>query len=186
MGTTYAIDFVPVNTRDRSARWSWRALIATERPDQFVGFGAPVFAPHEGTVVISHDGEVDHKARRSQLLLIAYMAGQPERLKRGPGAIAGNHVVIALGHNGPYVLVGHLRNGSVRVRVGEKVAAGQTIGRCGNSGNSTQPHVHVQVTDSIDWPRARGLPLAFQGPHGAELPSRSQTVVPPGVVTDSP
>lgn len=70
-------------------------------------------------------------------------------------------MVLAVHPDGPFVLVAHLRNGSVRVRPGERVDAGQPLGLCGNSGNSTQPHVHLQVTDSLDWTRARGLPLAF-------------------------
>jgi murein DD-endopeptidase MepM/ murein hydrolase activator NlpD len=78
-------------------------------------------------------------------------------------AIAGNHVVIALSPEGPYVAVVHLRQGSVQVRVGDQVEPGTQVAECGNSGNSTEPHVHVQVTDSIDWATARGVPLAFVG-----------------------
>jgi murein DD-endopeptidase MepM/ murein hydrolase activator NlpD len=40
------------------------------------------------------------------------------------------------------------------------------VGRCGNSGNSTEPHVHLQVTDSTSWPTARGLPISFCRPGG--------------------
>ncbi|MHA7281436.1 M23 family metallopeptidase [Arthrobacter sp. TMS2-4] len=179
MGTTYAIDLVPVDARGRPAPRTWRALVATERAEDFVGFGAPVLAPAEGVVVTAHDGEEDHVARRSQLALLPYAAGQSQRLRHGPGAIAGNHVVIALGSDGPFVLVAHLRRSSLRVRVGTRVRDGQPIGECGNSGNSTQPHVHVQVTDSTDWPTARGLPIAFRTPEGAELPGESQLVVVP-------
>lgn len=153
----------------------------TERTEGFIGFGAPVFAPRSGTVVIAHDGELDHEARRSQLMLISYLVGQPKRLRGGAGVIAGNHVVIAVGSNGPFVLLAHLRSESLRVRVGDSVAVGQEIGQCGNSGNSTQPHVHVQVTDTVDWSRARGMPLAFVGAQGVELPSGAHLVVAPGV-----
>ncbi len=176
MGTTFAIDFIPVDRHGRSAAWHWRAVVATEPPETFVGFGATVVAPTTGTVVISHDGENDHEARRSQLALVPYMAGQAQRIHQGAGAIAGNHVVIALGDEGPFVVVAHLRQGSVCVDVGEVVQTGQRIGQCGNSGNSTQPHVHVQVTDSTDWPHARGIPLAFATSGGAELPAESQII----------
>ncbi|WP_291379652.1 M23 family metallopeptidase [Demequina sp.] len=179
MGTTFAIDLIPVDARGRAARWSWRAALATEPPEGFIGFGATVFAPATGTVVVAHDGEADHEARRSQFSLVAYMAGQAARAQRGVGAIAGNHVVVALDDGGPFVLVAHLRNGSQLVEVGERVKAGQPIAQCGNSGNSTQPHVHVQVTDSIDWSRARGLPLAFETTDGAQLPAESHIVVVP-------
>lgn len=50
----------------------------------------------------------------------------------------------------------------MRVAVGERIAVGQRVGRCGNSGNSTQPHVHVQVMDSPDPVTARGLPVVFR------------------------
>ncbi len=77
-------------------------------------------------------------------------------------ALAGNHVVIALGPGGPFVLTAHLRPRTVRVAAGEAVTAGDQLGECGNSGNSTQPHGHLQVTDSMHWPHARGLPMAFR------------------------
>jgi murein DD-endopeptidase MepM/ murein hydrolase activator NlpD len=128
----------------------------------FRGFGAPILAPVGGTVVTTHDGEPDHSARRSQLTLVPYMLGQAQRARAGAAAIAGNHVVIALGRSGPFVLLAHLRRGTVRVAPGDVVAAGDQVGECGNSGNSTQPHVHVQVTDSTDWPTARGIPMLFR------------------------
>ena len=56
----------------------------------------------------------------------------------------------------------HLRAGSLRVGVGEEVVAGQQIAECGNSGNSTQPHVHVQATDSPELALAKAVPLAFR------------------------
>ncbi len=179
MGTTYAIDLIPVDARGRSAAWSWRASVATERPDVFVGFGAIVLAPATGVVVSAHDGEEDHEARRSQGSLLVYVAGQPQRIRRGVGAIAGNHIVIALDTDGPFVLVAHLRKGRLRVRVGDRVDAGQPIGECGNSGNSTQPHVHLQVTDSIEWSRARGIPISFETPDGPQIPRESEIVVVP-------
>jgi hypothetical protein len=93
-----------------------------------------------------------------------------------PGAIGGNHGGRAIDRGGPFVLIAHLRRGSLQVRVGEHVAAGRHIGGCGNSGNSTQPHIHLQVTDSTDWASARGLPLAFRTPTGIEVPAESQII----------
>ena len=163
-GVTYAIDFVAVDERGRPAPRTWRTALSVEAPELFRGFGRPILAPVSGTVAIVHDGEPDHDARRSQLTLLGYALGQAGRVRQGVGAVAGNHVVITLGGNGPYVLLAHLRRGSVRVAPGDQVTVGDQLGECGNSGNSTQPHVHVQVTDSMHWPGARGLPIAFRRP----------------------
>jgi hypothetical protein len=161
-GETYAIDFIAVDGRGRSAPWTWRTLLSVEAPELFRGFGEPILAPAAGTVVIAHDGEPDHEARRSQLALVPYALGQARRVRAGVAAIAGNHVVLALEPGGPFVLLAHLRRGSVRAQPGQPVRSGDQLAECGNSGNSTQPHVHVQVTDSTHWPTARGLPLAFR------------------------
>ncbi len=64
----------------------------------------------------------------------------------GPGRILGNHVVLDLGDE-VYAALAHLRRGSVRVRPGDRVAAGQQLAACGNSGNSTEPHLHFQLMD---------------------------------------
>ncbi len=178
LGTTFAIDLVPVDAWDRSAPWSWRALLTSEAAESFVGFGAPVYAPSAGTVVAVHDGELDHVARRSQLTLVPYVLGQVSRVRSGVNVIAGNHVVIDMGVGGPYILLAHLRRGSVRVRMGDEVHRGAEVAACGNSGNSTQPHLHVQVTDSIVWDKARGLPIAFADKGGAPvLPKESEVIV---------
>jgi hypothetical protein len=182
-GVTYAIDFIALDDQGRSAPRTWRTLLSVEPPDLFHGFGQPILAPAAGRVVATHDGEPDHEARRSQLTLLPYALGQARRVRAGVGAIAGNHVVVALGEEGPYVLLAHLRRGTVRVSPGESLTPGDQVGECGNSGNSTQPHVHVQVTDSTHWPTAIGLPLAFRPPdraNGAKqrawLPGESEIV----------
>ena len=169
-GTTYAIDFVAVDGHGRSGPSGWRALLSTEPPEIFRGFGAPVLAPASGTVVSVHDGEPDHEARRSPPALLAYALTQAGRVRQGPDAVAGNHVVIALGPSGPFVLLAHLRRGSVAVAAGTEVHPGTPLGECGNSGNSTEPHVHLQVTDSLHWQTCRGLPLAFRHPDGRPGP----------------
>lgn len=176
-GTTYAIDFVGVDGTGRSAAWGLRAAVATEPPERFVGFGCPILAPLAGEVVVAHEGEDDHAAHRSVPAGTVYLLGQAHRVRRGVGAVAGNHVVIAASDRGPFVLLAHLRNGSTRVGIGDHLRVGDPVGECGNSGNSVQPHVHVQATDSIDWPQAQGLPIRFRGAHdGAVMPAESEIV----------
>ena len=162
-GERYAIDFVGVDAGRRTAeRRDWRTLLATEPPERFLAFGRPVLAPGAGRVAHVHDGEVDHEGRRSQLSLLPYALGQAARVRRGFGAVAGNHVVIELGEVGVFVALVHLQAGSLEVGVGDVVTTGQQIAACGNSGNSTQPHVHLQVMDSADARVAQGVPLAFR------------------------
>jgi hypothetical protein len=173
LGERYAIDFVAVDHRNRSAATrDWRTALATEPPERFVGFGRPVLAPAGGTVVATHDGEPDHRARRSQLALLPYALGQGARLRQGVPAVAGNHVIIALPGGDVFVALAHLRAGSLRVGVGQSVAEGDQIAECGNSGNSTEPHLHLQAMDSADLTVARGVPLAFR--RFREWPRRGQ------------
>ncbi|MBP3043015.1 M23 family metallopeptidase [Arthrobacter jiangjiafuii] len=176
LATTYAIDFVGVDDDGRTApRVSWRTAFATEAPELFFAFGRPILAPVTGKVVAVHDGEPDHEARRSQLALVPYLLGQQERLRQGTGAIAGNHILIAADDGGAVVGVMHLRAGSLRVGAGRHVSEGEHIGDCGNSGNSTQPHVHVQAMDGRDPWTARGLPLVFRS--FGEKPARGSTFI---------
>ncbi len=162
MGSSHAIDLVPVDASGRSARRGWGAIVGSEPPDHFVGFGVPVRAPAAGRVVKVLDGVADRVARRSLITLLPYAAGQGRRLRTGLGMIAGNHVVIELAPGGPFAAVVHLKRGSITVRVGDAVGAGQVIAAVGNSGNSTEPHLHLQVMDAADPTNARGLPFVFR------------------------
>ncbi|MGW9631466.1 M23 family metallopeptidase [Agromyces sp. NPDC055520] len=162
-GERYAIDFVAVDLRRRSSeRRDWRTILATEPVERFRGFGRPLLAPVDGVVVDVHDGEPDHEGRRSQLALVPYVFGQAARLRQGIHAIAGNSVTIARSGGRAFVSLAHVRLGSISVAVGDSVTTGQVIAECGNSGNSTEPHVHLQVMDHADPTVAEGLPLTFR------------------------
>ena len=161
-GSTYAIDFVAVDDRRATAhRRDWRTFLGTEPNERFVGFDRPILAPADGEVVVAHDGEPDHEARRSWKVL-PYLWTQAQRARLGRAAVAGNHVGLALPDGRTFVFLVHLRLGSIRVGVSDVVRVGQVLGTCGNSGNSTQPHVHVQATDDVDITRTRGVPITFR------------------------
>ncbi len=74
--------------------------------------------------------------------------------------LAGNYVVLDV-HDGRFVFYAHLQPGSIPVLAGDTVAAGQLIGRVGNSGNSTEPHLHFHVADGPTL-ASEGLPYTFQ------------------------
>lgn len=72
----------------------------------------------------------------------------------------GNHVVIDH-RNGEFSVLGHLREGSLRVAIGDTVSAGDVVGLAGNSGNSTGPHLHYNLQDGPEPNGDRGLPAQF-------------------------
>lgn len=173
-GSSHAIDFVPVGADGRSAPRRFGSLFGTEPADAFVGFGRAILAPLSGEVVRVHDGEDDHVARRSVAAQLGYAFTQASRVRAGASAIAGNHVVVRRG--AALVLLAHLRAGSVKPGLGDRVEAGEMIGECGNSGNSTEPHLHVQVSDSIERD-GRGIPLAFVHDGQPWVPRNGEIVV---------
>lgn len=78
-----------------------------------------------------------------------------------PKQVAGNHVVLDFG-NGEYALLAHFQQNSVTVKTGDRVKVGQVLGKCGNSGNSSEPHLHFHLQDKPTlFGAARGLPVLF-------------------------
>jgi Peptidase family M23 len=158
-GQTYAIDLVhhPDTGRDWSGVHAWPPA---RRPTRFPGFGRPVFAPADGVVVRVRDRSRDHWSRDSVPGIVYLMIEGVVRQMFGSGRLLGNHVVIAL-DDGVYAVLAHLRQGSARVAAGDRVAAGQWIAACGNSGNSSEPHVHFQLMDGRSVRTASGVPFGF-------------------------
>jgi hypothetical protein len=72
----------------------------------------------------------------------------------------GNHVVVAIG-GGRYAFYAHLQPGSIRVKLGQKVKVGQTLGLLGNSGNSDAPHLHFHIMSTPHPLAANGIPYRF-------------------------
>jgi murein DD-endopeptidase MepM/ murein hydrolase activator NlpD len=73
---------------------------------------------------------------------------------------AGNHVLLEIAPN-VYAAYGHLQPGSLTVKVGDVVKAGAVLGKLGNSGNSTAPHLHFGLLDQPDFAAGRSLPFVF-------------------------
>jgi murein DD-endopeptidase MepM/ murein hydrolase activator NlpD len=75
----------------------------------------------------------------------------------------GNHIVRDIGQ-GHFVMMAHLQKGSVRVVPGEAVGTGQPVAKCGHSGNTSHPHLHIQVQNvpSFDSPGIKTFPILFQ------------------------
>jgi hypothetical protein len=75
--------------------------------------------------------------------------------------IGGNHVIIDIGA-GNYAFYAHLQPGSLRVKKGDRVRRGQVIGLVGNSGNSTEPHLHFHISDSPSPLGSEGVPYVHE------------------------
>jgi hypothetical protein len=108
--------------------------LATHRGDgkkneDYYAFGMPILAPADGTIIEAEDGIEDN------------VPG-----KMNSRQIYGNHVVIDLGNN-EFAVMCHFKKGSVLFKPGDKVKRGQAIALCGNSGNSSEPHLHFHLQD---------------------------------------
>ena len=116
--------------------------------EQYFAFGAEVVSVAEGTVVAVRNDMPEETPN------------QPTVAVHHPDDYAGNRVVVQLQPD-VWVTYAHLQPGSVAVRVDERVAAGQRLGRLGNSGNSTAPHLHFQLSDGPDVLTSNSLPYVF-------------------------
>jgi murein DD-endopeptidase MepM/ murein hydrolase activator NlpD len=111
--------------------------------DNYYCWDRPVRAPSSATVVAAVDDFPDNVPGRTD-----------------PAHPVGNHVILDLGE-GEFAVLAHLKNGSVRVAKGQRVERGAEIGRCGNSGNTTEPHLHFHLQDGAKFGAAEGLPAFF-------------------------
>jgi murein DD-endopeptidase MepM/ murein hydrolase activator NlpD len=159
-GQTWAIDLIPEPGERPRPGFEWWP--PSRSADDFPGFGHPVLAPAEGVVVRSHDRERDHRSRSSWPGLALWIVEGFFRELTGPDRILGNHIVIEVAP-GAYAVVAHLRRRSAKVRRGDRVRAGDEIAACGNSGSSTEPHVHFQLMDRPRALLAAGLPFRLTG-----------------------
>jgi hypothetical protein len=76
----------------------------------------------------------------------------------------GNYVLLRCG--AVRVLLAHLARGTVAVSAGDRVHVGQLVGRIGNSGNTSEPHLHVSAmvaSSGQSWPEAEAVPVTFDG-----------------------
>ncbi|WP_344372880.1 M23 family metallopeptidase [Agromyces tropicus] len=173
LGQRYAYDFVRVDARPgrhEHPASGWRVAMAGAPTREFHAWGAPIHAPFDGVVVSASDGMTERERVGSALREAARAARNAAAFTpaRIPG-IMGNHVLLRAEHlrtpAGGDVFGGmaHLAPGSVAVRPGDRVRAGDVLGRVGHTGNSTSPHLHIQLMDSTDLMSARGIPLAFRG-----------------------
>ena len=118
----------------------------------YVYYGEPIFAVGDGIVIGARNDEPAQIPGTLPANLSDDQAG-------------GNAVVIDLG-NSRFAFYAHMQAGSVRVRAGDPVKAGDVIGLLGNSGRSIGPHLHFHLSDSASPLEADGVPFVFESFNG--------------------
>jgi hypothetical protein len=149
----YAYDFVVVNEQGFMHRAEFGAGDEwypgkSDTNDAYYGFGASIYAAGHGRVAASHDGEPDNRSFN------------PAALANRENARSGNYVIID--HlNGEYSLFAHLKQGSVKVKVGQQVKQGEIIAQLGASGDSLFPHLDYGLRTGVGTKDVEGLPSYF-------------------------
>jgi murein DD-endopeptidase MepM/ murein hydrolase activator NlpD len=139
-----------------------RASLFGVRTRDYYGWGQPVHAAFAGVVVAAVD-RVPERARVHMVAELAHaltttVAFDPAR--DGVDSVAGNHVIVQ--GTDACAVFAHLAPGTVSVTTGQRVSAGEVIGRVGHTGNSTAPHLHFHLMDPVDPFQAKGVPCAFE------------------------
>lgn len=138
----YAYDFLIADERGNTHRNQ-----GTQLSDYYC-FGQPVLSPADGTVVEVNNSTDDY-------------AGVGDcSIDWKTNDFRGNYIIIRHTEN-EFSFIAHFKRGSILVAVGEEVKQGQTVGRCGNSGHSTEPHIHFHLQDGPNIWTAAGLPVRF-------------------------
>ena len=137
----FAIDWVMVGDNGNSFHDN------RDRNENFWAFGQPVLAVADAEVAEVVDGIPDNVPGKLPVITVQN--------------IAGNHVILRIAPH-VHVMFGHLRQGSIRVRLHQKVQRGFQIGEVGNSGSTTGAHLHLQVTDGNSALASEGLPFIFE------------------------
>ncbi len=140
----YAYDFVILDEEGHSFSGEDTKLT------NYYSYGREILAPADGEVV-----EIRDKYPDSPLL----GRGQADCSARD---IRGNYILIRHADK-EYGLLAHLKPGSVCVKVGDTVKRGQCIAFCGNSGNTSEPHLHFHLQDDMNFYTSAGLPIEFAG-----------------------
>ncbi|MCU4762480.1 M23 family metallopeptidase [Bacillus cereus] len=149
-------------------RWAYDILIPpaevkSSKLEDYGIYGAEVMAPATGTVVSINNDEKD------------VVSGEDDFQ-----SMAGNHIYIRLDESGTFLVLAHLKKGSIKVREGQHVNEGEFLAQVGNSGSSSEPHLHIhhqrQNPSKVSMFLAEGLPLYFQTEKGAMMPERGEYI----------
>ena len=139
----FAIDFVKISPQGQTY------IGDPKKNTSYLCYGADLLAVADGNVVGLKDGlpenTPDPVARAVEMTM---------------ETAGGNYIALDIGFH-RYALYGHLIPGSLKVKLGDVVKRGQVLARLGNSGNSTEPHLHFQIADAPSFLAAQGLTYVY-------------------------
>ncbi len=110
----------------------------------YEAFGEEVIAPADGVIIQVIDGSID------------CLPGERDRSVGVGNALLIDH------QNGEWSMLCHFKHSSITVKVGDNVKQGEKLGLCGNTGNTTEPHIHFNLQDGPLMHKAKGLPAKFK------------------------
>lgn len=139
----YALDIVKLNG------WGMRAAsLFPEELEKYAIYGDTLFSPCDGSIAVARDG------------LPNFPPGSMDTVN-----LAGNHIVLQ--YQGNLIVFAHLLGGSVMVHAGDEVHKGQPLARIGNSGHTSEPHLHIHAIEGTDTSKiirgGNGIPIYFDG-----------------------
>lgn len=156
----FALDIVKVDAGARTHRG------AGARMSDFYAYGAPVLAVADATVAKVYHARRDEppllkrRGETGEAYLGRVGAAQGTKLAGGAAAVLGEAVILKLA-DATFAVYAHLAPGSVVLHPGDPVRAGAQLGRLGNTGNTTEPHLHFQLCDGPSGLSCAGIPAAF-------------------------
>lgn len=168
----FALDFLKIDEKGRSYRGDGL------RCEDYYAFAQPILAPADGIVVQTVDGVKEN---------VPLHPPSEEEFKDNRIQAAGNFIVIDH-QNWEYSFLAHLKNGSIKVKKGEKVKRGQPIALCGYSGYATEPGLHFHLMDGPYVFRSNGLPCYFTNFKSSVLGRKVKKapVIPRDIVKNTP
>jgi murein DD-endopeptidase MepM/ murein hydrolase activator NlpD len=142
----FAIDWVQVRTID-GVTTTWKG--PEDKNESYFCYDQPIMSVADGKVVAASDGAPENTPH-SQTFAIPIDFN----------SAAGNHVVVEIAPS-RYVLYAHMRPGTMTVKPGDSVRAGQILGHVGNTGSSSEPHLHMHIDDEPSFLGGNGLAYEF-------------------------
>jgi len=142
----FAIDWVQIETVNGQAT-TFKG--AEDKNESYFCYDQPIYSVAPGKVVDASDGMAENVPHSGKYAVAI-----------GFNNAAGNHVVVEIAPH-RYVLYAHMRPGTVQVKSGDRVHAGQILGHVGNTGSSTEPHLHMHIDDQPSFLAGNGVPYVF-------------------------